>query len=143
MRYICLIKAWNEVRSTYNTNYSLSSRRIGYDLPPKLFSKIDFNFKFDQSIMNCDEVQALIQSNQLSKSAKSYHTQGMTSCMQTLHHKQELLINGIKPTIARFPQDDDDGFDTESYCVIFNRWGLIVVKRVHMFCITFKSNSFF
>ncbi|CAF4104836.1 unnamed protein product, partial [Rotaria sordida] len=84
------IKLW----STKYKNYRTITERIKLDLPPKFISKVDFNFKIDESIISQEEAQVLY--NRMREITKNYRIEAMTLYEQTTAREYELLTNEMK-----------------------------------------------
>ncbi|CAF1503656.1 unnamed protein product [Rotaria sordida] len=96
------IKIW----STKNKNYRIITKRIELDLPPKFISKIDFNFKLDETITSQEELQILY--NRTRQITKNYRVETMTLYEQASAREHELLTNEIKQIIGSFSQTNNE-----------------------------------
>ncbi|CAF4025044.1 unnamed protein product [Rotaria sordida] len=96
------IKIW----STKNKNYRTITKRIELDLPPKFISKIDFNFKVDESIISQEELQILY--NRMRQITKNYRVGTMTLYEQAQAREHEFLTNEIKQIIESFLQTNNE-----------------------------------
>ncbi|CAF3575540.1 unnamed protein product [Rotaria sordida] len=96
------IKLW----STKYKNYRTITERIKLDLPPKFISKVDFNFKIDESIISQEEAQVLY--NRMREITKNYRIEVMTLYEQTTAREYELLTNEMKQINENFPKTTNE-----------------------------------
>ncbi|CAF1372172.1 unnamed protein product [Adineta steineri] len=97
------MKVWN----TKNKNYQIATKRVEYDLPPLFISKVEFNFKCDESILNSDEAQDLY--DRMRQITKDYRTRSMTLYLQSITREREILTNEIDRIIQGLPNDNAEG----------------------------------
>ena len=120
------MKKWMQKKKNYETMLKC----VKYDLPPKFVSNINFNFKVDESLTTPEEVQGTY--NQMLKLTKDFHTQAMTLYIQSLGREYESLTDEIKRMVNCFPQDNDDGFDSEPGYAAFKHYHELREERMKL-----------
>ncbi len=106
-------------------------KRVEYDLPPKLISKIEFTFKLDESILNKEETQILY--NQMRQLTKEYRSQAMSLYLQSITREKEILTNEIKHMIEDFPKENDsEELDAEPGFLAFKYYDELREKRFNL-----------
>ena len=120
------MKIWN----TKNKNYLAAQKRIEYDLPPKFISKINFNFKIDESVIAHDETQALY--DEMRKISKDFRLRTMTLYKETLAREHELLSSEIDQIIKGFPESENSSQDQESCLAAFLHYHELRQKRLSL-----------
>jgi hypothetical protein len=109
----------------------MAMKRVEYDLPPKLISKIEFTFKLDESILNKEETQILY--NQMRQLTKEYRSQAMSLYLQSITREKEILTNEIKHMIEDFPKENDsEELDAEPGFLAFKYYDELREKRFNL-----------
>ena len=120
------MKTWLQKKKNYETTLKC----VEYVLSPEFVSTINFNFKVDESMISPEEVQGTY--NQMPKLTKDFRTQATNLYIQSLGREHVLLTNEIKRIVDCFPQDNDDGFDTEPGYATFKHYHELRGKQLKL-----------
>ena len=88
---------------TKSKNYRVATKRVEYDLPPKLISKINFSFQIDDSLLGEEDSNAIY--TDMRTLTKEFRTQAMTLYLRTVRREFEIVDEQVKTMIKGMPKE--------------------------------------